>query len=68
MALRKLCNHPDLVTNDYCDFRTGGKEAGEEEDEATLAGLNTMVVPAKLRKKRSHQRSYQGKNGDISGL
>ena len=30
-VLRKLCNHPDLVTNDYRECATNGREEGEEE-------------------------------------
>ena len=41
-ALRKLCNHPDLVTNDYCEYRSTG-EAGKEEEEGN--GCDTILVP-----------------------
>lgn len=32
MTLRKLCNHPDLVTNDYSELITNEKGEDEEED------------------------------------
>lgn len=32
MTLRKLCNHPDLVTNDYSELITNEKGDNEEED------------------------------------
>lgn len=52
MALRKLCNHPDLVTNDYCEFHNNSnKEAAETAD-----GLNTITVPRKQRKKKKEKK------------
>ena len=51
MTLRKLCNHPDLVTNDYCELRKlcNGEEGGgrEDEDFATID-----VSTGKRRKKQ----------------
>ena len=63
MALRKLCSHPDLVTNDYCEYRK--VEAGkEEEDEGLWVGVGTIVVPkAGRRKKRTGEwNSYASSN------
>ena len=47
MALRKLCNHPDLVTNDYCEYRNN-----EEEEEEATNSLNTIAVPRKKKKRK----------------
>ena len=33
MTLRKLCNHPDLVTNNFSELVRNEKVEGEEEEE-----------------------------------
>ena len=53
MVLRKLCNHPDLVTNDYRECVTYGKgeeEEGEDEEDRALIRSRTRRP---LRRKRS---------------
>ena len=54
MALRKLCNHPDLVTADYCEYRTNEKEEREGKD----GGLSVIAAPKKKRTR---------KNGQVAG-
>ena len=65
MVLRKLCNHPDLVTNDYREcvrygreeggsrVGEGGKDGDEEEDTALIRTRR----PPKMRRRRSSGRS-----------
>lgn len=62
MTLRKLCNHPDLVTNDYSDLVTcergkirgapankgARKDDKEEEDEGEF-----VVIPSSKRKRKN---------------
>ena len=51
MTLRKLCNHPDLVTNDYCELRQlyNGEEGGGRGE----GDFTTIDVPrGKGRKKQ----------------
>ena len=38
MTLRKLCNHPDLVTNDYSELITN--EKGEEEEDFEIINIS----------------------------
>ena len=50
MTLRKLCNHPDLVTNDFSELVRNEKGEGEEgeEEEGDFEILN---VPGRKKKK-----------------
>ena len=50
MTLRKLCNHPDLVTNDYSELVKLGEENGE--------GDFTMIDIT--RKKKSRKKRSEG--------
>lgn len=51
MALRKLCNHPDLVTNDYCEY---SKVGTSKEVDGPINGLSTIPVPKKRKRTRKH--------------
>lgn len=74
MVLRKLCNHPDLVTNDYRECVTYGKgveggrgEGGEdgdgEEDEEDTALIRTRRPP-RTRWKRTTSIRDSGVEGE----
>ena len=50
MTLRKLCNHPDLVTNDYCELRRLCN--GEEEDGGEGGSFTTIDVSKEKKKNK----------------
>jgi len=52
MTLRKLCNHPDLVTNDYSELITNEKGEDEEED--------FEIINISGRKKKKRKSVVQG--------
>ncbi len=52
-ALRKLCNHPDLVTNDYSECRKQ-REEGNEEEEAARSGCGIITVPKSRKRQRKN--------------
>ena len=57
MTLRKLCNHPDLVTNDFSELVRNEKvevEAEEEEEEEERE-FEILNVSGKKKKKRALQ-------------
>ncbi len=58
ITLRKLCNHPDLVTNDYSDLVRVGR-AEEEED--------FVVLEAHQKKERKQKRRVRGGRGGGGG-
>ena len=59
--LRKLCNHPDLVTKEYSqDRQTGGN--GEEEEEEEDGPTLLLDAPPIKRKKGQYTRSMGGLN------
>ena len=47
MTLRKLCNHPDLVTNDFSELVRNEKGEGEEEE----GDFEILNVPGRKKKK-----------------
>ena len=52
MTLRKLCNHPDLVTNDFSELVRNEKGEGEEGEEEEEAGdFEILNVPGRKKKK-----------------
>jgi hypothetical protein len=52
MALRKLCNHPDLVTADYCECRT-------QEEKSESESLSVIAAPSRKKKVKM--------NGEVIG-
>lgn len=61
MTLRKLCNHPDLVTNDYSeqvtkDGKSVASSSREEEDE----GGDFDIIPAPKSRKKAKERESKG--------
>ena len=65
VVLRKLCNHPDLVTNDYRECVRYGREeggsgvgeGGEDRDKEEDTALIRTRRPPKMRRRRSSGRS-----------
>ena len=55
MKLRKLCNHPDLVTKEYSQQSTEQEEEGEEEEGDDDGGLLLDIPPQLKRKKGRYQ-------------
>ena len=51
MKLRKLCNHPDLVTKEYSQQNTDRDEQQEEEEGEDDGGLLLNIPPQLKRKK-----------------
>lgn len=50
MALRKLCSHPDLVTNDYSECRK--VEASKDGDAESGGWADAIAVPKRRKKSR----------------
>ena len=66
-VLRKLCNHPDLVTNDYRDCATNGREDGEEEGEGEDADETAFIRsrrPQRRRRRLSTRSSEAKREGE----
>ena len=57
MTLRKLCNHPDLVTNDFSELVRNEKVEGEEEEEERE--FEILNVHGKKKKKKWALQSQQ---------
>ena len=55
MTLRKLCNHPDLVTNDFSELVRNEKVEAEEEEEEEEREFEILNVSGKKKKKRALQ-------------
>ena len=49
--LRKLCNHPDLVTKEYSQDRQAGGEGEEEEEEE---GPTLLLDAPWVKRKKGH--------------
>ena len=49
--LRKLCNHPDLVTKEYSQDRQAGGEGEEEEEEE---GPTLLLDAPRTKRKKGH--------------
>ena len=54
VKLRKLCNHPDLVTNDYSKNRASVIDELEEEEEGggDFEGVSSVIDTATVKRKR----------------
>lgn len=66
-VLRKLCNHPDLVTNDYREFVTYGKGEegeGEEDGEDSLFIRSKSTTYQRRRSLRRRRTSTQSSETD----
>lgn len=53
MKLRKLCNHPDLVTNDYTRNRALTIE--EEEVGGASEGMSPVIDTTRVKRKREEE-------------
>lgn len=51
MTLRKLCNHPDLVTNDFSELVRNEKMEAEVEEEEEEREFEILNVSGKKNKK-----------------
>ena len=58
-VLRKLCNHPDLVTNDYRESATNGREEREEEEDKDETAFIRSRKPQRRRRRRLSTRSSE---------
>ena len=72
MTLRKLCNHPDLVTNEYSMLVTrsnrgvGGGASGERAEEDEEGSFDVIPVSDKIKGKKRKTKeaaSVEGKLG-----
>ena len=60
-TLRKLCNHPDLVTNDYSELVRVGGELGETDEED---GKDFVMIDTSKKIRRREEAGEEGEENE----